>query len=53
MNKCDKCENKAMILVEGYLYARQLCSSHAATLCATLGGTPSVVAAMREYVGRL
>jgi len=47
--KCDKCEQEATILVEGYLYARQLCSNHAANLCQALGGTPSRVAAMREY----
>ena len=48
--KCDKCEQAATILVEGYLYARQLCSNHAANLCQALGGTPSEVTAMKEYL---
>jgi len=52
MTKCDKCENKATILVEGYLYARQLCSNHAAKLCQAVGGTPSEVTAMREYASK-
>lgn len=46
---CDKCESKATILVEGYLYARYLCSNHASILCQSVGGTPSDVARMREY----
>jgi len=52
MDKCDKCENKATILIEGYLYARRLCSNHAAKLCQALGGTPSEVTTMREYASK-
>lgn len=49
MSECDRCNDKATILVEGYLYARYLCSIHASKLAQSLGGTPSEVERMRVY----
>ena len=49
MTNCDKCEERATITVEGYLYARYLCSLHASKLAASLGATPNEVERMREY----
>ena len=47
--KCDNCESNATILVEGYIYARILCSHHAAMLLESIGGTPNEVEKMRVY----
>jgi hypothetical protein len=49
MPTCDKCNDRATILVEGYLYARYLCSLHASKLAESLGAIPSEVKRMREY----
>ena len=47
--KCDRCEDSATILVEGYIYARYLCSLHASKLAGSLGATSSEVEEMRVY----
>jgi hypothetical protein len=49
MPTCDKCDDRATIRVEGYLYARYLCSLHASKLAESLGAIPSEVKRMREY----
>jgi hypothetical protein len=48
-NKCDRCEDSATILVEGYIYARYLCSLHASKLAESLGAASSKVEEMRVY----
>ena len=49
MDKCDKCESKATIRIEGYLYAHIVCSLHASKIAESLGATPSEVENMRAY----
>jgi hypothetical protein len=49
MPTCDNCEERATITVEGYLYARYLCSLHASKLAESLGAIPSEVERLREY----
>jgi hypothetical protein len=49
VNKCDKCDERATITVEGYLYARYLCSLHASKLAESLGAPPNEVERIREY----
>jgi hypothetical protein len=47
--KCDRCNDSATILVEGYIYARYLCSLHASKLLESLGVTSSEVEKIRVY----
>jgi hypothetical protein len=51
MDKCDKCDDKATILVEGYLYARYVCSLHASKIAQLIGAPVSDVERIREYAG--
>ena len=48
MPTCDNCDERATITVEGYLYARYLCSLHASKLAESLGATPNEVERMKE-----
>jgi hypothetical protein len=53
MYKCDKCDDIATILVEGYLYARYVCSIHASKIAQLIGAPVSDVERIREYAGAI
>jgi hypothetical protein len=47
--KCDRCNDSATILVEGYIYARYLCSLHASKLAKSTGAPSNLVEKLRVY----